>query len=364
MKKMLLSLIGLISFSTIILAQCEELFISTYVEGYGNNRALELYNPSNTAIDLSEYSVGRFSNGGTEYRGVDLPQVMLDPYDVFVVVLDKRNPEGEGLEVPVWDGYLMLGTIVDDVTMEPVLDEDGNELIGVQYDENGRPLYWDTYNDYLDLQGKADVFVCPVYDDNNALYFNGNDAVALIKGSDVAGDGSNILDVVGVIGEDPTVSIMQDAWVNDDGGWITRDKTLVRSDLVEGGQVYIAALGDTFEWQPWQVNPKNTFTVLGSHGCVCDPDYVPEVTMGIEQTSVATKFFPNPVEDGILNINADLGISSIGIYDFTGRVSQVQNLDLGIQTLQLDLGNLSPGLYIARLQLEDGSFGVEQILIK
>ena len=44
---------------------CTDLFISEYVEGSSNNKALELYNPTNEAIDLSKYSLSRWSNGAT-----------------------------------------------------------------------------------------------------------------------------------------------------------------------------------------------------------------------------------------------------------------------------------------------------------
>ena len=44
---------------------CSDLFISEYVEGYGNNKAIEIYNPTCYAIDLSEYMVFKYSNGST-----------------------------------------------------------------------------------------------------------------------------------------------------------------------------------------------------------------------------------------------------------------------------------------------------------
>ena len=34
---------------------CGDLFISEYVEGWGNNKALEIYNPTNQAINLNGY---------------------------------------------------------------------------------------------------------------------------------------------------------------------------------------------------------------------------------------------------------------------------------------------------------------------
>lgn len=44
---------------------CIELIISEYVEGSSNNKALELYNPTGSAIDLTNYSVKLYTNGGT-----------------------------------------------------------------------------------------------------------------------------------------------------------------------------------------------------------------------------------------------------------------------------------------------------------
>ncbi|WP_372518291.1 lamin tail domain-containing protein [Xanthomarina gelatinilytica] len=44
-------------------SNCNELFISEYVEGSGNNKYIEIYNPTNTAINLSGYSLELYSNG-------------------------------------------------------------------------------------------------------------------------------------------------------------------------------------------------------------------------------------------------------------------------------------------------------------
>lgn len=50
------------------------LLISEYIEGSSNNKAIELYNPSNTDIDLAEdnYQLARFSNGSTSASTADL----------------------------------------------------------------------------------------------------------------------------------------------------------------------------------------------------------------------------------------------------------------------------------------------------
>ena len=43
-----------------------ELFISEYVEGSGNNKALELYNPTDAAISLDGYAIKVYFNGRTD----------------------------------------------------------------------------------------------------------------------------------------------------------------------------------------------------------------------------------------------------------------------------------------------------------
>lgn len=68
MKRILL----LIAVSTISIANfaqgCTDLYFSEYIEGSSNNKAFEIYNPTNTSIDLSNYSVELYSNGNTNIQ--------------------------------------------------------------------------------------------------------------------------------------------------------------------------------------------------------------------------------------------------------------------------------------------------------
>ena len=64
MKKILLSLTAILTIS-INAQDCSDLFISEYVEGPGNNNAIEIYNPTNGTIDLQGYIINRYSNGSS-----------------------------------------------------------------------------------------------------------------------------------------------------------------------------------------------------------------------------------------------------------------------------------------------------------
>ena len=77
----------LVAFTTIASAQnCGELFISEYIEGSSNNKALEIYNPTANAVNMSGYSVKAYNNGGTSVsNSIDLPNKMLAAGDVYVI---------------------------------------------------------------------------------------------------------------------------------------------------------------------------------------------------------------------------------------------------------------------------------------
>ncbi len=42
---------------------CADLYFSEYIDGSGNNKAVEIYNPTNAAIDLSDYKIYKSQNG-------------------------------------------------------------------------------------------------------------------------------------------------------------------------------------------------------------------------------------------------------------------------------------------------------------
>ena len=150
-------------------SNCSQLFISEYVEGWSNNKALEIYNPTSLPIDLSQYFVSRYSNGSSTATVSNSIQLSgtIAAHSVYVAVLEKLDPLGMGQEAPVWDS----------------------------------------------LQVRADGFYCPVYNTSNCFYWNGNDAVMLAKGTLPAltttlinptnVPGFVIVDIFGKIGENP-----------------------------------------------------------------------------------------------------------------------------------------------------------------
>lgn len=329
MKKLLLLMIVTFFASFTYAQECTDLFISEYVEGSGNNKAIEIYNPTLEAIDLSNYQLVRYSNGGFEPNAVGLMGT-IESKNTFVVVLDKRNPDGTGFEQPV------------DIA----------------------------------LQEKADIFLCPTYEVNKMMYFNGNDAVTLEK---TTGD---IVDIFAFIGppmtkEDNGWGIHNDTTITYNSGgnpaeytisnyivgplfWLawTKDHTLIRKFDVSYGVTANPDPSFIVDTQ-WDSIPQNTYDSLGFHNCNCNNLSVNEIKVKVE-----VKVYPNPVISSNFTIEASEPINYIEMFDLSGRI--VERIDLPSNTLS---GNFSTkeeftGLLFITVTLESGKTKTKKLLFK
>lgn len=356
--------------ATSLSAQCDELFISEYVESGFNNRALEIYNPTSDSINISDYMIGRYSNGGTSpFYGIQLPGVVLNPYDVFVAVIDKRVEEGTCLEEPLLNGFIVLDTLFDLETNEVVLNDDGEVIFTLQFEDvlcaDGTTglgvVAGDTYNEEYDLEGKADGYLAPNYDANRSMYWNGNDAVCLVKGTSVNADFSNVVDVMGVIGENPEGG----GWVDDLGRDMTQDNTLVREPIVLGGNVRTLSGSDEyandFNYWEWSWRPKYSFDNLGVHECGCDPNFTGITT--VEHFS-KIQIAPNPSNGSTVQLTAEEAIMQIQVFSLDGKMMIDQKMDnvTAIQTLNID--RLNNGVYVVKTVLESGKQGVNKLVVR
>ncbi|MGB4929503.1 MAG: T9SS type A sorting domain-containing protein [Chitinophagales bacterium] len=77
-----------------VIGDCENLIISQYGEGTGilNNKALEIYNPTDAAVNLEDYYVHIYSNGGLAPVYYFQGNGMLAPGDAYVITTEDANP--------------------------------------------------------------------------------------------------------------------------------------------------------------------------------------------------------------------------------------------------------------------------------
>ncbi len=310
-NKMVMKKLLLLSFSFLALftarAQCNQVFISEVVEGWSNNKAIEIYNPTNNTVSLNGFGLVRARNGAANFGSITpLDGNSIAPHDVLVVVLDKRDPLGTGFEYPVWD----------------------------------------------ELQAVADVFVNPNYDNGIwPMYFNGSDAIGL-----VTNNGQTLIDLYGRTGEGAGFGGWNPLGTGANGApmYASQDHTQIRKSNVTVG---ITANPSSFNvFSQYDTLPANTFTFLGSHSCDCNNVNV------AENEELAFSIYPNPLTGDVLNVVSSKNIHSIRIFDNTGRIVFANGAILDRMT-RIQTNMLSKGSYSIEVVSENGAIN-RQIFIK
>lgn len=349
MKKSLL-LLSLFSCISLTAQDCSEVFISEYLEGLGNNKALEIYNPTGQAVDLSEYFVVRYDNGSgtpTVQNAVQL-RGMVASHDVQVAVIDKRNPEGEGQEAPIWD----------------------------------------------DLMAKADEFYCPDYNVSKAFYWNGNDAVVLFKGKIPADaplampisslSGVQPVDIFGKTGENPGEPNQGGGWTFDGtpvangGAVVSTDHFLVRKPTVKKGTtINPTTFKPNEQWDSLSffvfVFNENGDTIynnqnvparrmnvddLGKHTCDCGNA---TAVQSIQAEQFGFEVYPNPVEGQQINLLSTSKVEEVIIMNSLGQVVKTVSNAKSYMTIHL---NVSPGVYFVTAKGSKGNKLTKKIIVR
>jgi len=331
---------------------CSDLFISEYVEGWSNNKALEIYNPTNQAINLEGYFVVRYSNGSSTATVANSVQLSgtVEPYDVYVAVLEKLDTAGTGQEAPIWDS----------------------------------------------LQVRADGFYCPVYNTSNAFYWNGNDAVVLAKGTLPANastvispanvPGFALIDIFGKIGENPANQTGSSAgndgaWTtvfpynNGQGEYATKDHSMIRKSSIQKGVTNQVAFFDPLlEWDTIPAvivrldingdtvlsqsgNPilDGNWNSLGTHDCQCNPASVNEMEEN------AYYIYPNP-SSGTMYIKNANNIKRFQVMNAFGQVLSTR--DINNQDLVIFQIDASRGVYFVNIHTKDGKSEIRKVIIR
>jgi hypothetical protein len=337
MKKFLLAFTAFLFATLSVFGQCSDLFISEYVEGSGNNKALEFYNPTNSPINLGNYRVIRWDNGAIAApdNGImPLPANLSIPaYGVIVIALNLTDPNGTGQTAPI----------------------------------------------DLALQAKADTLLsngCGTEPGNIRTFcFNGDDALSLEKNV----DGTWIrVDIFACIGERPTNSSGQfDAGWTDlapfssmpegyttavDGPYFfrywTKDKTLIRKSTVNNGVTANPQLQSFNASVQWDSLATDMFDSLGFHTCVCN-------IVGFNELPASERLtvYPNPSNEKV-SFQSELAISDIVIYNITGQVIAEMKNPIMTKNVRIDTHQIPQGVYNVKLIYKNGAQASRKIIIQ
>ncbi len=297
---------------------CSDIFISEYVEGTGNNKAIEIYNPTANAIDLSAYQVKRYSNGDNTAAdgGITTLSGTIQPYSTFVFTNGQTEQLGD---YPPCDSVL--------------------RALADQTDH---------------------AYPAP-------MYMNGNDAITIehISGTFVA--------IFGKIGEDPVYGWCDIDSLNYATGtywWLswTSNHTLIRKASVkEGVKHNPGTLQSPYlyfmvhnEWDTvpgyWSAQDTAHITAdiwdnLGWHDCECDPNY--SINDPAKQHDVF--FFPNPVQGSNFMVKGNEIIKSVHIVNSIGQSVFFEKNKAERGDMDVVIDNSISGLHIAIITFRDGT---------
>tara|TARA_B100000767_G_scaffold270774_1_gene295137 strand:- start:5783 stop:6691 length:909 start_codon:yes stop_codon:yes gene_type:complete len=301
MKNFLLSITIIIS-ASLNAQTCSDLFISEYVEGPAQNNGIEVYNPTNSAIDLAGYTINRYSNGATS-----------------------------GPQVWPLSGSIAAGDVI---------------VVGNgQLDSIDLGTYWSVPVD-PNFYAVLDDHCSGNYDDNNTFYFNGDDAITLeFQGTSV--------DIFGKVGEDPGMAWTDDVsagYTDANGGtWWSKRQTLIRKSTVMQGVTQNPILfNPTLEYDSL---PDATYSNLGSH--VCDCGVASSVN---DKKDVSYVMYPNPSKKGTsVSINSNNNIDFIKVTNILGETII---FDHSINTANLPIGS-----YIVNIRFTNGILKETKLII-
>lgn len=301
MKKTLLFLFVITTtFLNAQIVDCNELFFSEYIEGWSQNKAIEVYNPTNATVDLSDYRIERYSNGATNSSagGITTLSGMLASGDAFVLT----NGESDTTSTFGFCDPILLAMA-----------------------------------DFAEPNGSYPT----------PMHMNGNDAMVLTKNG-------VIIDVIGKVGEDPASG----AWTADAasgftlGTWWTANHTLIRkSTVLKGDNNGLDLFDPSAEWDSL---PAPNWSNLGSHICDC------QGTSAVNETNeISYIMYPNPANEGAsVIIKATEKIEKVEVINILGAKALTTNSNTIITS------DLAKGTYIVNIQFSDGRQADNKLIIE
>ncbi|WP_210521094.1 T9SS type A sorting domain-containing protein [Hymenobacter terricola] len=354
-------------------AQGTELFFSEYDEGShqsgvnyggatnstGSERAIEIYNPTVNTVSLTPYSIRRYSNGS------------------LAVTEEERLLRSDATQTAVGANSMNRGTtfvIASGEATLPVIRAAANQF-SVSHTPTSGPT---------------------VITGGGAVYFNGNDVMALVRyPSGTAGVGTGVIvDMIGVIGQNPP---NRTGTIVPEGDWrgtnaldtpypgttyipevISENQSIVRRPNVSAGVrsttttvygpapggVYVSGYNIADEWvsysyatPPGGVSDPGgqLYDQLGQHINYSGPH-------GTYQTALSTlsKFdsnisvYPNPAHGTATVEIKDAKVGSVTVLNSLGQRISAEAKGQGQEKLTLDISGLKAGLYFVQILSADG----------
>ena len=361
-------------------AQGTELFFSEYNEGAhqtgtvypnstgpstGSERAIEIYNPTNNTVNLAPYSIRRYANGASSFT---------EEERLMRANTSRPNTVNPRTTYVVASGEATLAVIRNAADQFSV--------------------------------GHAPVSGPTVIFGGGTVYFNGDDAVALVRyPSGTAGVGNGVIvDLIGVIGELP---LQQSCSTTSAGNWSgtnpldgtgtsavfvsSANQSIVRRPTVSGGvrnsptpqnvpgscppTRQTGGYNISDEWMMYSTafngqggasNPGGQlYDQLGQHNDYAGPfgTYQTTITATLSKFDANISVYPNPAHGTATVEIKEAKVGTVTVLNNLGQRITAEAKGLGQEKLTLDISSLKPGLYFVQILSADGQSKIYKELV-
>ena len=370
-------------------AQGRELFFSEYDEGShttgtvyggatspstGSERAIEIFNPTISTVNLNPYSVRRYSNGST------------------TVTEEERLFRSNAMQQAVGTNTLTRSTAFVLACGEATL-----------------PVIRNAANQFS--IGHAPLTPGPSFptliSGGGTAYFNGNDAMALVRyPSGTAGTGTGvIIDLIGVVGQLPPDR--SGATGNSIGNWrgtnptdpiypgtnfipdvVSENMSLMRRPAISKGVrsttpttygpapsgAYVSGYNIADEWVAYSYASipgsgvtdaaGQSYNRLGEHQDYTGPNGIYDATLGtLAKFDANISVYPNPAHGFATVEIKDAQVGRVVVLNNLGQAISAEAKGLGQEKLTLNISALKPGLYFVQILSADGQTKIYKELV-
>lgn len=348
---------------------CSELFISEYIEGSSNNKALEFYNPTNATINLSSYKivVFRTSNDTLQLNGsvasgdvhvISHPSAALagitsnsdETGNLFFNGDDRIELLKDGLVIDRFGGVGVTGFFAQDQTFQRTSVITSGSLTFNTADWNILPQ--DT--DSLIGSHTSDCICVPT---------NDTVTVTVCHGGSYMFDGQ-LRTMTGFyrdsnlnVGGCDSISVLNLMVTTIDNTVVVSGMTITANDA-DANTTYVwvdcnnsyAALSPAETGQSFTATTSGNYAVILTNGTCVDTSVCTSLnTTNINEANneIGASIYPNPTND-IVNVKVSkTDVYTLTVMDVTGKV--VMNKTVTNQLTQLDFNGYDSGIYFITL---------------